>query len=92
MAVLSGRLLILGLIFVMVLTSAVAVVYTKHLTRRLFIELQDLQARRDELEIEWGRLQLEQSALTTHSRLERLARERLNMQLPAPETTVVVQP
>ncbi len=80
------------LLLVVVIGSALAVIYAKHQSRLLFGDLQVLQAERDRLNIEWGRLQLEQSAWATHSRVEKLARERLNMMVPNPETVVIVKP
>ena len=53
---------LLVLVFAVVcVLSALAVVYTKHESRRLFVELEQLTHERDELNIEWGQLQIEQS-------------------------------
>lgn len=84
------RFIGLGVMFVLILSSAIGVVLTKHYSRKFFIELQSLEAERDELEIEWGRLQLEQSTWATHGRIEKLAREHLQMQLPKPGAAVIV--
>ena len=73
-----------------VLLSALAAVYARHEARKLFVELQTLQQTRDELEIEWGRLQIEQGMLATHARVEQLARERLEMRLPEPDEVAVL--
>jgi cell division protein FtsL len=82
----------LGVLMSLVIASAIAVVYSKHQNRKLFVELQGLKTQRDELEIEWGRLQLEQSTWATHGRIERLARERLQMRMPPAESSVLVRP
>lgn len=74
-----------------VVATALAVAYTSHRSRTLFAELVRLEQRRDALETEWGRLQLEQSTWATHSRIERLARERLGMRLPRPDEVVRVE-
>lgn len=79
-------------LLVLVMTSALAVVYAKHRGRELFAQLQQLEAQRDRLNIEWGRLQLEQSAWASHSRVEKLARERLDMMVPDPESVVIIKP
>ena len=76
----------------LVLSTAVGTVYCKHTSRKLFVELQRLELLRDDLESEWGRLQLEQSTWATHGRIERLARERLQMHLPSSTSTIVVSP
>ncbi len=68
-----------------VVASAVATVYTKHQSRKLYAELQVLQRERDRLEIEWGQLQIEQSTWSTHARVERMAREEIGMGEPRPE-------
>ena len=75
-----------------VLSSALALVYAKHNNRNLFIELQELQSGRDSLNVEWGRLQLEQSTFATHSYIEGTARRDLQMELPAQKATVMVKP
>ena len=65
-----------------VLASALASVYAKHKSRKLFVELQTLVEERDSLELDWGRLQIEQSTQGNPARVERLARERLTMRTP----------
>jgi len=80
----------LTLLAAAVFASALAVVYSQHRSRALFIELQRLEATRAELDTEWGRLELEQSTWATHGRIERLAREKLNMRLPDFERAQIV--
>ena len=80
------------LLIFMVLLSALGLVYSKYQSRKLFVHLQALEVKRDALNIEWGRLLLEQSTLATPTRVERIARERLGMRAPAPETIVIVAP
>ncbi len=75
-----------------VVASALVLVEAKHAARKLFAELQQLEAERDQLDIDWGRLQIEQSTWATHGRVERLAREKLDMRLAEPEEIVIVQP
>lgn len=84
--------LLLPLLVLAVITSALGVVYAKHQSRKLFVALQGLEAERDEMNIEWGQLQLEQSTWATHGRVEELAREQLKMTTPAPDTVVIVWP
>lgn len=73
-----------------VFASALGVVYSQHRSRALFIEMQQLEATQAELDTEWGRLELEQSTWATHGRIERLAREKLNMRLPDFEQAEIV--
>lgn len=72
------------------LVAALATVAARHESRKLFVELQQLQRERDELDIEWGRLRLEQSTHATHALIETVAREQLRMSVPAPDDIVIV--
>jgi cell division protein FtsL len=74
------------------IASAFAVIYAKHESRKLFVELQDLHKARDDMEIEWGQLQLEQSTLTTHGRVEGKAGAKLGMVIPEANQVVILQP
>ncbi len=74
----------------LMLSSALGVVYAKHSSRKLFVELQQLEASQDDMNIEWGQLQLEQSTLTTHGQVEQFARERLGMYTPDPQSIVML--
>lgn len=76
------RLIGLALLVCAVIASAVSVAYVKYLTRAEFVRLQEARVERDALDIEWGRLRLEEASLTAHSRLEDRAREALGMHLP----------
>ena len=85
-------LLVVTLLFVLVLGSAIMLVYTKHQTRKLYVELQQLKYQVGELNTEWGQLQLEQSAWSDHGRIERVARTRLSMVMPEPDEVVFIEP
>lgn len=74
----SGRVLLVVLLMA-VMSSAIGVIYAKHRNRMLYFELTRLQRQQDELNVNWGRLQLEQSTWATHSRIENIARKKLNM-------------
>ena len=71
--------------------SAMALVYTKHESRKLFVELEALTTERDELNIEWGQLQIEQSTWATHARIERVATEELSLARPKPTEIYVIE-
>ena len=77
---------------VALLGAAIAVVWSKHEQRSLFIELQRLHAERDRLDIEWGQLKLEQSAFAMHGRVEQTARVNLQMVVPRPDEVRIVKP
>jgi cell division protein FtsL len=74
------------------IASAIAVVHARHEHRQSFAALTRLEAVRDELDIEFGRLQLEQATWAESNRIDQVARQRLGMRFPAPEETVVVRP
>ena len=82
----------LTLLWVGVLGSAAGAVYLKHRSRELFVELERLHQRRDNLEIEWGQLQLEQSAWSTHAFVENVAGAKLKMAMPPPKDIELVAP
>ncbi|MET0291041.1 MAG: cell division protein FtsL [Steroidobacteraceae bacterium] len=84
--------LMLALLWVTVLGSAAGAVWVKHRSRELFVELERLNARRDGLEVQWGQLQLEQSAWSTHAFVERVATQRLKMAAPRAREIQVVAP
>lgn len=75
-----------------VLVSALGVVYTKHQSRKLFVEMQTLNAQRDELGVEWGRLLLEQGTLATPTRVEQIARDRVGMKVPEADQIKIIKP
>jgi cell division protein FtsL len=79
----TGQPILLLMIFAVVcVISAIALVYTKHESRSLFVELEQLSTERDELNIEWGQLQIEQSTWATHARIEQVALEELALKRP----------
>jgi cell division protein FtsL len=89
---LAARHAWLALLAAAVLASALGVVYSKHQSRKLFMELQALQQERDALNIEWGQLQLEESTWATHARIEEQARVKSGLISPAPRDVVIVKP
>jgi cell division protein FtsL len=86
-----GVLLVAGL-WAAVLGSAAAVVWVKHEARTLFVDLEKAAAERDRLNIEWGRLQLEQSAWSAHGFVEQVANRKLDMTIPSATDVRIVQP
>ncbi|MAD52615.1 MULTISPECIES: cell division protein FtsL [unclassified Idiomarina] len=62
-----------------VIGSALTVIYTAHQNRLLTSERDELLSTQDRIDREWRHLVLEQTALTEHSRVERIAQEQLGM-------------
>lgn len=84
------ELLVCVLLAAAVVVSAVWVASTRHQARQLFIELEALNRERDRLQVDWGRLQLEQSAWAAHPRVESLARDEIGLSLPDQNNIVLV--
>jgi cell division protein FtsL len=82
----------LGLVALLVVTtgSATGVIYSTHKSRHLLNDLQQLEQRRNELQVEWGQLLLEQSSLVSQGRIENVAIAELGMKIPATENVVVM--
>jgi cell division protein FtsL len=93
-AIASRKLLGLTLaaLWVVALGSAAGAIYSKHRARELFVTLERLNNQRDNLEVEWGQLQLEQSAWSTHAFVERVASTKLKMATPPPKDIELVSP
>lgn len=84
--------LLLVVVFAVVcVLSAVSLVYTKHESRKLFVELESLTHARDDLNIEWGQLQIEQSTWATHSRIEQVATDELSLVRPTSSEIFVIE-
>ncbi|HLW24974.1 MAG TPA: cell division protein FtsL [Steroidobacteraceae bacterium] len=84
--------LALPALWLAVLGSAVQVIYARHAARNLFVRLEKLDAERDALDMEYGRLQLEQSSWSSHAFVERVANAKLKMELPQPHDVRIVRP
>jgi len=82
----------LPILWLAVMGSAVQVIYARHKARDLFVHLEKLNAERDSLEMEWGRLQLEQSYWSSHAFVERVANAKLQMNLPQTRDVRIVRP
>lgn len=80
------------ILVMLVAWSALAVVYTKHSARLLFAETQRLEQENEVLQTEWGLLRLEQNTWGEQSRIERIARNRLGMELPERKSIVYLKP
>jgi cell division protein FtsL len=89
---LNSQILILFLVLIADVSSALGVVYTRHQSRLLAVELGALEALRDEGLGEWSRLQIEQGWLADASQIEKTARGVLQMQQPDKTEILVVRP
>ncbi|HCE6867275.1 TPA: cell division protein FtsL [Pseudomonas aeruginosa] len=87
----TGSFLML-LLYIGLLLSAIAVAYSTYWNRQLLNSLYSELSVRDKAQAEWGRLILEQSTWTAHSRIESLAVEQLSMRVPDPAEVRMVAP
>jgi cell division protein FtsL len=77
-------------LLIAILSSATAVVVTKQKSRVVFVELQKVERIRNQLDIEWGQIQLEQETWSTHNRIETIAVEQLGLEMPTVEQLVLL--
>ncbi len=77
-----GAMLLPMMLSVAVVTSALAVIRTKHENRALVNEIEKLRSEQTRLDMEWAQLQLEEATLSHNARVDRLAREQLGMTEP----------
>ena len=82
-------------VFLMVLAAinvctAVAVIYSKHLSRARYAQISQSQQVIDELDVQWSQLQIEESTFSEHGLVERTARDRLDMVLPGHKGIVMI--
>jgi cell division protein FtsL len=80
------------LCLLLVLGSALSVVYLAQHSRLLFAELEGSRKAQYELDSQWNRLILERSTLLSPANIERVASKKLAMVLPPPAEVVVVKP
>ena len=65
-------------------------VYYQNKTRKMFAATQKIEKEKLEINAEWARLQIERSTLVANNRIERVAREQLDMKLPDEEQILVI--
>ena len=70
--------------------SAIAVVYSKHLSRQAYAEISRDQKVIDELDIQWSQLQIEESTFSEYGRIESKAREELDMSVPKLDGSIMI--
>ncbi len=87
----SARAVAAIALLVFAIATAIGVISARQQSRQLFVALSALELERDELNIEYGRLQLEQATWTETNRLEQLARNQLGMVFPGPAETMVIR-
>ena len=87
-------------LLILVIACALGVVTSQHKARKLYVELQKEKDRAQQMDVEWGQLQLGQGTLAMPARVEKIAAGQLQMQMPQSrqiryiraDTGVVTQP
>jgi cell division protein FtsL len=79
------------LLLLVLVVCALGLVTSQHKARKLFTDLERAQARTRELDVEYGRLQLEASTWGLHARVEKVAMGTLGMRTPDARRVRVVQ-
>lgn len=82
--------ILLGVMLLLVATSALAVVYNSYLNRQLFITLNTLGQEYHELRVDYGRLQLEYGSWASPAFIESVAANDLRMTMPDSGQIVIV--
>lgn len=80
-----------GVLLVLLVVCALSVVTSQHKARKLFIAMQQEKGQARQMEVEWGQLQLEQSTWAAPARVEKIASQQLQMQLPKKEQIRLVR-
>ena len=83
---------LLAILVIANIVSAVGVVNARHEHRQLFVQLARLEHVRDELNVDFGRLQLEQATWAEANRIDQIARTKLGMKFPESADIVVIRP
>lgn len=78
------------ILFFALIFSALGLVNAQHKSRKLYIELEQLNQAEKQFNQEYGQLQLEQSTWAMHSRIEQIAAQQLQMQVPDAKRIQVV--
>lgn len=76
---------------ILVVISAFLVIYFTHMNRQTTSELEVLLTQRDDLDIEWRNLLLEQNSLSEHSAIESKAAKQLNMKRPSADSEIIIK-
>jgi len=84
------QLTLLALVWFALLTSGLMVVYSAHDARLKFDELEVLRRQQDQLHIVWSQYLLEEGAWASFGRIEKIATEKLSMQIPSVQQIIMV--
>ncbi len=78
------------LLLLLILASAMGVVFSTHHVRQAITEKDQVLVERERLDSEWRNLMLEETALSEHSRVQELAKKELGMKRPDGDKEVII--
>ena len=84
--------LTLFVLLIFAFLSALSLIYIRHQNHLVFMQLQTLSQQHDELNAQWRQLRLEHSTLVQQPRIERLAKQKLQMHIPQPHEIMIITP
>lgn len=76
---------------VLLMLAALSLVTARYQSRDLFIQNEQLRAQAGELDVEWRQLQLDRAELSRNARVDRIAREQLQMIPISPNRTLYIR-
>ncbi|WP_411725530.1 cell division protein FtsL [Methyloglobulus sp.] len=79
-------------LLVVLMVSALAVIYCKNYSRSIFIEIERHEQTLDQYEVKWGQIQLELSTLAIQNQVESIAKGRLKLVMPIRENIIYIKP
>jgi cell division protein FtsL len=80
-----------GVLWVAVVASALAVTHYSHVSRQTYGQLTAMEREANQLQVEYGRYLLEQSAVGSFQRVETTATEGLQMHTPEADEIVMIK-
>lgn len=83
--------ILLNCLILLTFLSAISVVYVTNYQRQLFVSLQKLMQQRDDMNIEWRKLLLEENTISTSSQVEVKANKELNMKVPSAKDIIFIK-
>lgn len=78
------------ILFLILIVCGLGIVTARHEARKIFMVQEKEQKLTEQLNTEWDQLQLEQSTLAMHARVEKIARKQLDMVNPPAESILVL--
>ncbi len=82
---------ILGVLWLLIILTALAIVMLRYHNRNLFYQWQQLQQQQHNLDIQWGQLLLEASTWSDYHRIEQLSQQQFEMRHPEPSEILTIK-